>query len=449
MRLRTRLMTTTAVTFGIVFLITALLIFISFYKFTYKASFDSIKSNTLLAAVYYLEKDELSKFEHSSIKETFKTSIPSSMVAVYNESNYVQYGELYNDPILTVQLINQIRHEKKYAFHTPEYFYYGLYYPDNQGDFVVISKQSSAYFKTQVNGLLLIMGIVLLMGLLSIILISKYLSKTAYKPFQDIVNQIKKVDYNNLEHGIAIPHTKDEIEELVKTYNELLARLADGFQIQKNFISYVSHEFKTPLASISGNLEVFGRRDRTPEEYKKVAATALESVYEIQNLLSNLILMSGLKNTREAYTNFRIDELLWNVHDLLQPTIAAKSANIDIQIWVEDVNLLSIFGNEILIQLALFNLVENAIKYSDNKPIAITLSERSGRLKLQISDQGIGISKEDLPIIDKTFFRGKNTQDIKGNGIGLALVKSILDEHQIRYSFSSTLDEGTVVDLYF
>lgn len=449
MKLRDRLTYFASLAFGIVFLSASLLIYFVFYTSSERMYFDNLKNTSLLTAFYYLEKDELSQSEHSSIREEFRSTIPSSNVAIYNAQNEIEYGGLHNDPNIKTIDLEKARSQEKIYFKRESHFYYGIYYPDNQGNFVVFVKMSSDAFQAQANTLLIILVSVLCVGLVFIFLLSKRLSKIAYKPLQHVVDQINHIDYSNLNQGIATTNTDDEIDELIQSYNQLFARLSENFLIQKNFINYVSHEFKTPLTAISGNLEVFAQKERTPEEYQKVVKDALENVYKIESILSNLLLMSGLQRVNTAHTSFRIDEVLWNITDVLNSQDTQNQARLQIDLHIDEPTLLEIQGNETLIQLALFNLVENALKYSYPKPIVIVLEEINGNLQIQIQDFGTGISAADLAFVSETFYRGKNTENIKGSGIGLSLAKLILEQHHIPLHIASELGVGTTVTLSF
>lgn len=449
MKLRDRLTYFASLAFGIVFIGASILIYVIFYNSSERMYFDNLKNTSLLTAFYYLEKDEVSQSEHSSIRQEFRSTIQDASVAIYNEKNQVEYGALYNDPNINSADLEKARAQHKTYFKRGDFFYYGIYYPDNQGNFVVFVKTSSEAFQTQVNTLLLILVVVLCLGLLLIFILSKRLSRIAYKPLRQVVDQINHIDYSNLNQGIATTNTDDEIDELIQSYNLLFTRLSENFLIQKNFINYVSHEFKTPLTAISGNLEVFAQKERTPAEYQKVVKEAVENVYKIESILSNLLLMSGLQRVNTAHTSFRIDEVLWNITDILNSQDPNNQSRIQIDLHIKEPALLEIQGNETLIQLALFNLIENALKYSQPKPVTILLEEQHGNLQIQIQDQGTGISESDLEFISETFYRGKNTANIKGSGIGLSLAKLILEQHHIPFHISSQLEVGTTVILLF
>ncbi len=449
MTLRNRFTVISSLSFGVVSIITFVVMFIAYYDSTKISYFEKLKNTALVSAIYYLEKDELPKNRHSQIKEEYNHLIENRQVAVYDKNNIVTFGKNVDDENIKFQHLKIARKNKSVQFMSANNFYYGIFYPDNQGDFVVFVKYSSDSFNSQIVRLSIIMLSVLMFGLLAIYFLSRYLSKIVYKPISNVVERINNVDYNDISQAITSTNTHDEIDELIKSYNKLFGRIFENILLQQNFINYVSHEFKTPLAAISGNLEVFAQKDRTPEEYKKVAKESLENVYEIENILNNLLLMSGLANLEESHQTVRIDELIWKISEKLNFKIDDSTSAISVQLEVHTSDLLVFTGNETLIYLALYNIVENGIKYSQNSPIIIRIFEDQHVLNIEVEDFGRGITEEDLAKITETFYRGKNVENIKGSGIGLSLSKSIFNHHHIELQISSEINSGTRVLLIF
>ena len=449
MTLRSRFTLISSLSFGIVSIITSAVIFFAYYDSTKIFYFEKLRNTALISAIYYLEKDELPKDRHAQIKNEYNHLIQNNRVAVYNQNNEVTFGQNLNDKNIKLSHIQAARNNKGTQFMSDNQFYYGIFYPDNQGDFVVFVKSPNDSFQSQIWRLSIIMLSVLIIGLLAIYFLSRYLSKVVYKPISNVVERINKVDYNNISTAITSTNTNDEIEDLIKSYNKLLGRISENVLLQQNFINYVSHEFKTPLAAISGNLEVFAQKDRTPEEYKKVAKESLENVYDIENILNNLLLMSGMTKLESSHKQVRVDELIWKIYEKLESKAKEKNSTLKIDLQVAKPTLLELPGNETLLYLALYNIVENAIKYSQNHPVVITLSENNNRLNIEVKDQGKGIDAEDLLKITDTFYRGKNVDDVKGSGIGLSLSKSIFDHHHIVMKIDSTINVGTSVLLLF
>lgn len=447
MKIRNRLTLISSATFGFVFIIASVLIYLVFYNSSEKVVFKELQKTCLLSGIYYLEKDELPHYEHSAIKEQFEENIQNDIVRVYDWNNTIVYGEKEADRNINPKELEFVRKNKKLSFKSNNHFYYGIFYNDNQGDFVVFVKTKSEVFKSQTNRLLVIMIIVLFAGLLLIFFLSRLLSNIAYRPITEVISQVNSMELNSLDQPISSSNTNDEVQDLITTFNNLLSRLSDTFAIQKNFINYVSHEFKTPLASISGNLEVFAQKERTPEEYQKVTSEALENVYHIEEILNNLMMLSGLKTITPENETFRIDETLWNINDKIFEAYDQQEVRIDLE--VKDEKLLSVKGSELQLQLALYNLIENAVKYSDGNPIKISLSETDGQLKITIQDYGKGIMKEDLDYIQQTFYRGKNVGNVKGSGIGLSLATIIFKQNNIQFSIYSKENAGTLITLLF
>lgn len=447
MKIRNRLTLISSATFGFVFIIASVLIYFAFYNSSEKVVFKELQKTCLLSAIYYLEKDELPHYEHSAIKEQFEENILNDVVRVYDFNNTIVYGEKEPDRNIDTKELDYIRKNKKLSFKSNNHFYYGIYYNDNQGDFVVFVKTKSEVFNSQTNRLLVIMIIVLFGGLLLIFFLSRLLSNIAYRPITEVISQVNSMELNSLDKPISSSNTNDEVQDLITTFNNLLSRLSDTFVIQKNFINYVSHEFKTPLASISGNLEVFAQKERTPEEYQKVTSEALENVYHIEEILNNLMMLSGLKTIHSENETFRIDETLWNINDKVFEAYDSQEIRIDLEVANE--KIMSVKGSELQIQLALYNLIENAVKYSEGNPIEIALTEVNGQLQITIQDHGKGILKKDLDYIQQTFYRGKNVGNIKGSGIGLSLATIIFKQNNIQFSIHSEENSGTRITLLF
>ncbi|PWN64783.1 HAMP domain-containing sensor histidine kinase [Chryseobacterium oncorhynchi] len=449
MTLRNRFTLISSLSFGIVSIITSAVIFFAYYDSTKIFYFEKLRNTALISAIYYLEKDELPKNRHAQIKQEYNHLIQNNRVAVYNQNNQVTFGHNLNDKNIKPIHLQAARNNKGTQFMAGNEFYYGIFYPDNQGDFVVFVKSPNDSFQSQIWRLAIIMISVLIIGLLAIYFLSRYLSKVVYKPISNVVERINKVDYNNISTAITSTNTNDEIEDLIKSYNKLLGRISENVLLQQNFINYVSHEFKTPLAAISGNLEVFAQKDRTPEEYKKVAKESLENVFEIENILNNLLLMSGMTKLEASHKQVRVDELIWKIYEKLEPKAKEKQSTLKIELKVTKPTLLEFPGNETLLYLALYNIVENAIKYSQDHPVIITLSEKENQLNIEVRDRGKGIHSDDLLKITETFYRGQNVENVKGSGIGLSLSKSIFDHHHILMEIDSTVNIGTSVLLVF
>ncbi|MEG0188595.1 MAG: HAMP domain-containing sensor histidine kinase, partial [Algoriella sp.] len=190
---------------------------------------------------------------------------------------------------------------------------------------------------------------------------------------------------------------------------------------------------------------VTNHKKRTSEEYELVIVQLKQYTNDLQETLDQMMLLSGAKTSFEFKT-IRIDEIVWQV---IENAVLYHNAKINVDIKVENNKLLSIQGNEKLVEVALNNLIGNAIKYSDNQEIMIQFLEVNQQLKLHIIDKGIGILETDLAKIKQNFFRGQNTQFYQGKGIGLSMANIIFTLHEIDLQIEKNKPKGTIVKLSF
>ena len=445
MKLKHRLSLYSIIIFSVVILIVSTVIYFSFYTQMEKKEIQSLESKSLLAAVYYLEQDELPTLEHENIKSQMLKSISRKNIVIYDALNQKFNGNMDVDANISTKFLNNVRINKNDFFTSEHFFYNGIFYHDNQGDFVVITRQSKDEFNEQMQSLLHILIIVSIIGLLFIYLFSQYLGYIAYEPITKIIEQIKERDTKNFNEPLVLRKSYSEIEDLVKTYNHFIDRIAQTFNVQKNFIDYVSHELRTPITALLGTLEVTNHKKRTSEEYELVLLQLKQYTNDLQETLDQMMLLSGAKTSFE-FKAIRIDEIVWQV---IENAVLYHNAKINVDIKVENNQLLSIQGNEKLLEVALNNLIGNAIKYSDNQQIMIQFLEVNQQLQIYIIDQGIGILENDLAKIKQNFFRGQNTQSYQGKGIGLSMANIIFTFHQIYLKIEQNQPKGTIVKLSF
>lgn len=445
MKLKHRLALYSVLIFSVVILIASTAIYFSFYKKMETIELQILKNKTLLAAVYYLEDDEVGNEERETIQNQLRRSISRKNIAVFNSENAIAKGEMGIDEFITPDFLRQVRNQREAHLVSDNNFYFGLYYEDNEGDFVVITREDKSEFSQQLLALLQILIVVFVIGVLLIFIFSQFLGRIAYAPIIKIIDQIKDRDNNNFHQPIISDvNDYDEIKDLIISYNHFIEKLANTFYIQKNFIDYVSHELRTPITAILGNLEVTNTKDRSIQEYKENIQLVRQYILDLEETLEKMTLLSGA-NTRLEFSEIRIDEVVWQV---IENAIFYYGANIDVNIDVEDTSDFSIQGNSKMLELALSNIVENAIKYSRNALIKVCVYKEDDNIKIDVIDAGIGIPAKDLVHIKQNFYRAENTKEFQGKGIGLSLANIIFNLHNIQMHIKSD-STGTSVSLIF
>jgi len=445
MNLKIRLTLFSSLVFTIIFGLATLVIYWIFYNSSERHLISSLEKNAKIAGIYYLEADEQSPLKHLESKNQYESLVKRAMVAVYNAEGRVSYGGLKYDNQINRSLLTRLKSQKTVYFKTEDSFYFGLYYPDNQGDFFVFVKESNTDFNQQLNRLLFILVLVFLVALISIVLLSLWLSKYAYLPIRNVIQEIQHKDLNTIQEPLTVIRTKDELQDLIESYNALLRRISENMIIRKNFVSYVSHEFRTPLAGILGSMEVFGTKARSQEEYQELAATITEHVNFLNQLIGNFLLLTEDQALKRSMEVFRIDEVVW---DLVPKFARTFTVPLKIELEVDEPHYFNFRGNRMLLALSISNLIENALKYANGREVLVRMTTADERLSLQIIDQGIGIPQAELEAVKQTFYRATNVGKVKGSGIGLSFAQIVFKDQGVDFDIRSD-DQGTRVSLLF
>jgi len=445
MNLKIRLTLFSSLVFTIIFGLATLVIYWIFYNSSERHLISSLEKNAKIAGIYFLEADEQSPLKHLESKNQYESLVKRAMVAVYNAEGRVSYGGLKYDNQISKSLLTQLKSQKTVYFKTEDSFYFGLYYPDNQGDFFVFVKESNTDFNQQLNRLLFILVLVFLVALISIVLLSLWLSKYAYLPIRNVIQEIQHKDLNTIQEPLTVIKTKDELQDLIESYNALLRRISENMIIRKNFVSYVSHEFRTPLAGILGSMEVFGTKARSQEEYQELAATITEHVNFLNHLIGNFLLLTEDQALKRSMEVFRIDEVVW---DLVPKFARTFTVPLKIELEVDEPRYFNFRGNRMLLALSISNLIENALKYANGQEVLVRMTTADERLSLQIIDQGIGIPQGELEAVKQTFYRATNVGKVKGSGIGLSFAQIVFKDQGVDFAIHSN-DLGTTVSLLF
>lgn len=445
MKLRNRLSLYSVLIFSILILTVSSIVYFSFYATMEKKEMKALESKSLLAAIYYLEQDELTSTEHENIKIQLLKTISIKNIAIYSIKDKKVNGEMQQDTSISEEFLQKVRRAKQSGFHTEEYFYHGIFYMDNQGDFVVIVREPRAEFNEQMNSLLQILSFVSILGLAIIYVISQYLGLIAYQPITHFITQIKNRNNINFNEPILLQDSYTEIKELTTSYNTFINQISQTFHVQKNFIDYVSHELRTPITALMGTLEVTKQKTRTSEEYEDALQQLKQYTTDLQETIDQMMLLSGAKTNFEL-TAIRIDEVIW---EIVENQILYHQADIKVDLDVTNDQLLTVNGNNHLLNLAIGNLISNAIKYSNNQQIHIQFKTFENQLIFQIKDTGIGIDVNDLTNIRQNFFRGKNTAAYQGKGIGLSIADIIFKIHHIELEILPNKPKGSIMRLKF
>lgn len=288
--------------------------------------------------------------------------------------------------------------------------------------------------------------IVTIIIILSSSICTYFISRRALAPLRKLSAKVDQIQAQNLSDPLEVPETHDEISRLTIAFNNMLSRLDEAFTAQKQFSANAAHELRTPLAVIQTNLEVFARKE-TPEtkEYQKLFSMIQEQTERLSHLANVLLDMTGIQTVE------RSDSIsLAALTDEVFCDLASIAETKQIQLVQEDGDCM-VTGSYLLLYRAVYNLVENAIKY--NKPDgSVTVSIHNEEAKnaiIKVTDTGIGISPENHEKIFSPFFRvdKSRSRSMGGAGLGLALVSEIARQHNGEVKVLRSSEKGTTMAL--
>ena len=280
-----------------------------------------------------------------------------------------------------------------------------------------------------------------LFAILSFVIIGAFLisvfARRVVNSVLELTRATQEVAKGNFDIQIE-NHRDDEIGQLTKNFNKMIRELKNIEYLRKDFITNVSHEFKTPLASIQGFAKLLMSESLPDEERKEYAAIILEEASRLTNLSSNILKITKLENQEivEKRTLFPLDEQIRKSILLLEPAWSKKNIEFDL-----DLEKSQFSGDEELLQQVWINLLDNAIKFSNESGIiSVRLRQNKKNVTVEIADNGIGMNEETKTSFEK-FYQGDKSRG--GRGLGLSLVKRILDLYGGKISVESKLHAGT------
>ncbi|PEZ72690.1 ATP-binding protein [Bacillus sp. AFS017274] len=281
-------------------------------------------------------------------------------------------------------------------------------------------------------------GISLVMG--------RLISKKTLHPIHQIINTTNQITATNLHERLPIEGPEDELQSLSKTLNQMINRLETSFTQIQQFTSDVSHELRTSLTIMRGELDVAFIRNRSEEEYKRVLHTVLEEIIYLSDMVEKFLYLSRNTSNSNQIEQKTVDGMLLfqYVRNHLLSLIMKKQ--IEMHIQIPDPFIL--YGDEDLLRRLFINLIENALKYTpEGGKVEIKAFSKEKFIYIEVYDHGIGIPDEHLPFIFQRFYRVDDSRSRSqgGTGLGLSLCKWIVEAHKGTIEVFSKPDEGTRV----
>ncbi|WP_024786712.1 HAMP domain-containing sensor histidine kinase [Lebetimonas sp. JH369] len=393
-------------------------------------------------------------FFNKSIKESIKNRLYKEAVYIENHLKNFSYNEkLTNLEVLIYQnnkiIFKSKNFDKNIDFNkTFQVIDEGeklraVFVYKNGEDKIILIKKNIIDKVENLEDTLLVLDPLLIIILL--FFANKMINKIL-EPVEKTTELAKKITIQNLNETLPIPKNYTELQNLALAFNEMIKRLNEGAKKIERFNSDVSHELKTPLTIIKGEIDLALRKERNIDYYKNALKKINNEISNLQKIINSLLLL--IKNLSNQNNKLiELDDVLLQVLERFEGKLKEKN----LKLHIENFEKVLFTGDKNLIYVVFSNLIENAIKYTpENKNIYVSLYQDSN-IHFIVEDEGIGIKKEEISKITDEFYRIEKSRNKKteGFGLGLSIVKKIVEFYNGKIIISSEVNKDTKVEVVF
>lgn len=403
-------------------------VYVAVFSFFTADFYNRLTDRTNLASQLYLKADELAADSILQLQQKYLDKLPEEVIRIYDRNNLSAF-KMNHNIYWTKAIIEQVRKEGYLEYEEGNRKVVGKSYKDNQGEFVILA---SAVDENSQRRMLMLSKITVVLFLIfgtGLFFAGRMFAQKALSPVDKIISQIRSIRSSNLHLRVSQVKSKDEIAELIDNFNRLLAHLQNAFELQQTFVANASHELRTPLTSIMGEVEVALEKNRDSAEYERILSSIATDGARLQETITSLMELAqvDLNYTQAKLSPVRVDELIWELEEQWSGRKGPGMLKIQLASLPEDEELLTIPANKQMLYIALNNIIDNAFKYSEPHPVTLSFEATTTHIKISVSDQGRGITKENAGKIFHPFFRANKDKSIAGSGIGLYITSKIIE----------------------
>ncbi|RFS26938.1 sensor histidine kinase [Chitinophaga silvatica] len=446
MKIRLRLTLLFTALFAAILAAFALVIYVSYAENREDEYFKRLKLQAITRANLWMEA-KVTPAVLQLIYRNAPNTLSEEEVAIYDSAHHLLYHDAVGiDKVKeTPAMLDSIRRLKEINFYIGQVQAVGFLYEHNGKQLIITAAAFDQYGLDKLNNLKYTLIIYFSIAIILTLAAGSLFAQRALKPVSKMVKRVEDITATNLDLRVDEGNRRDEIAELAITFNQMLDRLENSFEAQKQFVSNIAHELRTPLATVIAELELSAIKERNITEYKAVIKNALLDAKKMARLANGLLDLAkaSYDPSEITFKPTRIDEVLLDARQQILKSNSDYHILVTFEQEIENDNYISISGNEYLLKVAFANLMENGCKFSPNHQSEVTITFKDESTILRFSDNGVGIPAEDLPYLSQPFYRGANKAYAEGNGIGLSLTYKIIQLHKGSITVHSELNKGT------
>ncbi|GAB4021988.1 HAMP domain-containing sensor histidine kinase [Spirosoma koreense] len=445
MRIRTRLSFTFVGVVAAILLLFSMVVYATAEYFRQRDFYLRLSDKAKNTARLLLDEAEIDARLFKIIERNNLTALPEEQINVYDQQNRMVYSTR-DSSIVKPAVLALIRQKKELFVRQRRAEIIGFTYQHNHQEYVLVASAYDQYGIEEIGHLGTIMVVGLVCSLALVGAAGWAYAGRSLRPILEVIRQVGQITASNLNQRVTAGNEQDEVAQLAHTFNRMLDRLQEGFEVQRNFVANASHELRTPLTIITGQIEVTLLKRRTVEEHEAKWKAALEVIQRMNKLTNNLLDLAqvSLGATPLKFSEVAIDEVIYQAAQMLMNGRPDYAVVFAFEGEMETMqHSLTIEGNKSLLYSAFFNLMENGCKFSEQRKVEVTLGATDRWATIAFKDEGVGIEPADIKSIYEPFFRAQNVKRIHGHGVGLPLTYRIIQLHRGHIQVQSAVGQGT------
>lgn len=432
MRIRTRL----SITFFFIVIVVLTISWMAVYFFAEsnrKVDFSRrLKNRALNTARVLTEVREVNAELQRRLEQNNPASLPDQYIVIIDSLGNEIYRSSGPDRLaIDPEILRRVKQDGEIYYARENRETIGFTYESKNGEYIILATAFDQYGNESITNIRNILILTFIFGVVLVSGLSWIYSGHVLKPISKIIGEVSNINEKNLSKRLEEGNQQDELGQLSRTFNDMLSRLQNSFLSQKSFIANASHEIKTPITIMSGEIEVSLLQDRDRSYYTRLLQSVLQGLRRLNTLSTQLLLLAESTNQgpERRFSSFRLDDVLWETKEWLEKGFNGYSVEIHFDLDI-DADALSLMGDEPLVRAAILNLMDNGCKYSTDSQVSIRVDTSTKNWITLTFINSATISQEEMEKIFAPFYRSPANRTGKGFGIGLSLVNNVVRLHK-------------------
>ena len=427
-------------------------IFLLYERFRQDEFYSRIEEQAITSSRVFLNEGLINNTDSQYFHRRMALNLAEEKMAIYDSAFNLLYvtpdtfKPAYSKPILTTASAtksNYFNDDKRETVVLNSTF--------NGTSIYIVASAFDKFGRRKMLNLRIVLFFTLVGGLVLSGLFAFFYVRQIVKPLGELTNQMQHISESNLDARVKVGKNNNELSRIARNFNDMLDRLENAFEMRKSFVQHASHELRTPLSNMMAQTEAALSKELSTEESHRVLRSLREDQQHLIELTNSLLILSKYEKlpSLSDLSNIRVDEVLYAAIDELKSLYPNTLINVDFINVPDDDGLLTVMGNDVLLQSALQNLVKNACHYSEDGKVNISIDATQTGMKINFENAGKQLSEEEKEKLFIPFFRGENSLHKKGYGLGLSIVQRIIHLHKGTVLYSSTQNNLNRFSVYF